>query len=86
MLRDGAELRLRQCKEWDAISLLRWLSMPEAKKGAGSEDLWGWESRLDAAEVVRSVMEEQGSILTGILSRVDRAHGELRNIDRPQQS
>ena len=86
-MRDAAAARMQRSKvDWDTQALARWLSVHGGSAGARPEELWDWEPRLDAAAVLEGVVEEQCSILAGILSRVDRARGVLHNADRPLQA
>jgi hypothetical protein len=81
-LREAVEARLQRCKgRQDAGMLMQWLRTPADQPRTDPEELWGWEPRLDAAEVLRGVVEEQGSILACILSRLDRVQGMLRKAD-----
>lgn len=82
VLREAVEARLEHCKgKQGAGTLMQWLCTPANPSCIGPEELWSWEPRLDAAEVLRGLVEEQCSILACILSRLDKVQGMLRKVD-----
>ena len=82
VLREAVEARLQHCKGSQGVGeLMQWLRAPADQPDMDPEELWGWEPRLDAAEVLRGVVEEQCSVLACILSRLDRVQGMLHKVD-----